>query len=252
MFFFQEVLQHRMTFGDARLYISVRPALEYTLPAAGARVRDVLLGDATTMEAVEALQQCLPTDKEEKPSMSLPLREEGSSKDEDDDDTSSQAEVHLETKCARACSLTHEYLQDISSKWATHLTEAHTSVRRAVRHLESQRAEAYRVHARYRATHTDIVDQELRMELTRLRTELDRTLDRVRETSPPSCERPSALTEATHDLREAFASSYGTLPTRDLLTLKRRFEHDLSIVEQRLAQAFVTRVVKLLRSTETH
>jgi len=237
-----------MTFGDARLYISVRPALEYTLPAAGARVRDVLLGDATTLEAVEALQQCLPTEKEEKPSMSH--GEEGSSKD--DDDTSSQAEVHLETKCARACSLTHEYLQDISSKWATHLTEAHTSVRRAVRPLESQRAEAYRVHARYHATHTDIVDQELRMELTRLRTELDRTLDRVREKSPPSCERPSALTEATHDLREAFANAYGALPTRELLTLKRRFEHDLSIVEQRLAQAFVTRVVKLLRSNETH
>ena len=238
-----------MTFGDARLYISVRPALEYTLPAAGARVRDVLLGDATTMEAVEALQQCLPSDKEETPSMSSPPGEEGFSKD--DDDTSSQAEV-LETKCARACSLTHEYLQDISSKWAAHLTEAHTSVRRAVRHLESQRAEAYRVHARYHATHTDIVDQELRMEVTRLRAELDRTLDRVREKSPPSCERPSALTEATHDLREAFAKSYGTLPTRELIALKRRFEHDLSIVEQRLAQAFVTRVVKLLRSNETH
>ena len=243
------------TFGDARLHISVRPALEYTLPAAGARVRDALLGDATTLEAVEALQQCLPAEEAEGPGGVRPKvgadDEESSQRRKADeaDTTSSHAELHLETRCARVCSHAHEYLQDLASRWAEHLTKAHVTVRRAVRRLGAERAEAHRVHARYRASNAEVVDQELRMELARLRVELDRTLERARAEALPSCERPAALTEATHELREAFANAYGTMPTRDLLALKRRFEADVAVVEQRLAQTFVARVAKLLRTS---
>ena len=109
------------------------------------------------------------------------------------------------------------------------------------------RASRHRVHARYRTSNVDVVDQELRLELARLRVDLERTLEGVRNNPTPSCERTKLLTEASHELREAFAHAYGTMPTKDLLSLKRRFESDVTIVERRIAQDFVARIVKLLK-----
>ena len=105
----------------------------------------------------------------------------------------------------------------------------------------------HKVHARYRTSTVDVVDQELRLELARLRVDLERTLEGVRNNPTPSCERTKLLTEASHELREAFAYAYGTMPTKDLLSLKRRFESDVTIVERRIAQDFVARIVKLLK-----
>lgn len=242
-----------MTFRDARLHIAVRPTLEYTLPAAANRVRDALLGDATTLEAVEALQQCLPSESKDHGEDHGKEHDQlkgppGELKDaEHDEETTSSHEVCLETRCARVCSHIHEYLQDLASHWTSHLTSTHVAIRRAVRRLETERAEAYKVHARYRTSNVEVVDQELRLELTRLRVDLERTLERVRNNPTPSCERTKLLTEASHELREAFAYAYGTMPTKDLLSLKRRFESDVTIVERRIAQDFVARIVKLLK-----
>lgn len=244
-----------MTFGDARLHIAVRPVLEYALPAAAARVRDALLGDATALEAAEALQYCLPESSKDEGDREQEKKEKKEKKEGKDEaaeageDATSSHEVHLETRCARVCSHIHEYLQELASHWTSHLTSAHVAIRRAVRRLESDRADVYRVHTRYRASNAEVVDQELRLELARLRSELERTLEQVRARTVPACERPRLLTEATHELREAFAHAYGTMPTRELLALKHRFETSMHVVEQRIARDFVTRAVKLLKET---
>jgi hypothetical protein len=213
---------------DTRLHIAVRPALEYRLPAAGAAVRAVLLGDGSAADAREALRACVG--------------------DDDAPATAGDAcEGALAQLCARVVTHAHEHLHELAADWSAHLHRTHEAVRRTARDLRRRTHEASAVCARYRSRAPAVVDDEHRRELARLSQELEDALDELRAAGgPPARPRPEALCEAASELKEAFARAYGTTPTPLLMRTKVHFETELRRVEQEVGARFVRDVVRLV------
>ena len=218
-------------FVDTRLHIAVRPALEYRLPCAARAVVGALVGDRTREEALLALEECLEKEEE---------REEGDEGGDDD------RLVELRRLGARVCTHAHEHLQSLADAWREHLVASAAAVRRTTRALAQGVAEAREVRDRYLARARPTVEREFRLEMARLARELDTLVARVRDAPGPTCERPRALVEATHALKEAFAASYGTVPMVALMRAKAHFEHELVALQAPLAAAFVRAASKVL------
>lgn len=215
---------------DTRLHIAVRPALEYRLPAAGAAVRAVLLGDGSAADAREALRACVGDD--DAPAAAGDACESG---------------TPLAQLCARVVTHAHEHLHELAADWSAHLHRTHEAVRRTARDLRRRTHEAHAVCARYRGRAPALVDDEHRRELARLSQELEGALDALRASGgPPALPRPEALCEAASELKEAFARAYGTTPTPQLMRTKAHFETELRRVAQEVGARFVRDVVRLV------
>lgn len=226
-------------FVDTRLHVSVRPSLEYKLPDAARVVRGALLGDGRHEDAIAALHGCLPegpppstraADGEEEEALTRMFGEEDA----------------LHRQCARVCTHARDYLEQISSEWRAHLNATRLAVQRITRELDRQSKEAASVRRRYRERNPTVVDEEYRIELARLRAELDAELERLRAFPHPSVERPAALAESTHALKEAFANAYGTFATSRLTQLRAHFESEMDGMQHEVANEFVKCTVALL------
>lgn len=224
-----------MPFVDTRLHVAVRPALEYRLPDAARATKRVLLGEGTPQDAVAALQACVADD-------------DASPHPRPYDECEDEDEAELQRLCAAVCTHVHEHLQSVAAAWRTALQEVHASARRVTRQVGARVQEAHEVRARHRARAPALVDREHRLELARLRRELDDTLLALAQRDDPAADRPAALVDATESLKRAFAFAYGgTVPTKRLVALKTRFEHELAAVQRSVAVPFVREVTHLLQ-----
>lgn len=246
MILFPGHIYQRGMFSDTRLHISVRPRFEYMIVPAALRVRDVLFGDATSLEAADALQTLLREEEES------PEKEEAGAspavESENAGGTGATTNT-LESLAAKTSSYVEEHLSNLAAEWWRYLSQIKTELRRVVRRIHAERDTALEVHTRFSADPkypTDVVDQEFRIEMKRIEDHLEERIERIREIAHPQIERPKALVQSTEDLREAFSSAYGRTNTRHLLRHKHAFEKELFLFEQRIASDFVRKCVKLL------
>ena len=216
-------------FIDTRLHISVRPRLEYLIPEVGLAVRRCLLGDITMNEALSKLELCTFED------VSPP---------EEEDDVSLQS---LRSHMSATVSLIHDYLCDIVSQWKEHLTITQSHVTRIVHTYSEERLSALRARKQYRPRNPHMVDEEFAREIERIRSSLNESLDRVRETKEPNPQRPSPLVESCEALRVMAAESYGTIPTKKIMHLKRNFEVEIVELQRETAKDFVLFCTRVLQ-----
>ena len=86
-----------------------------------------------------------------------------------------------------------------------------------------------------------------RSAVARLSLQLDAFLAECRERVPASSQRPEELVQASSRLKEAFAASYGRVPTRTLVRLTNAFEEArLRKAQRPVAKRFAAHVRALL------
>lgn len=229
-------------FVDTRLHLRVRPVLEYQLPAAGRAVLAHMLGDGSRQDALEALEACLPPTETTKEHEDATVGEGGEGR-----------VVELRRLCSRVHTHTDDYLQTLATSWRDALHETHAVLRRATREGRARREEAMRVHRAYRHRDAALVDREYRAELTRIGETLEAAVAQARSLEPRSPVPHADLADASRALKEAFAASYGHVPTHDLVTLRHSFEAELVELQRRAARPFVRAATQLLLlSSDAH
>lgn len=219
-------------FVDARLHIAVRPQLEYAVPELGRAVVSHLLGEVPLQDVLAKLAPCLPAP---------PPRVEPS----DDAELANIRRLGIAT-----CMHLSEYVGHLVHEWKAYVDGVRSRVTNVTQRIERDLATAKRVRDEYRARNPDLVDAEYRRELQLFAEALDRALDDVRKVPPPVVSRPQALCDASEQLKEAFARSYGTVPTPSILALKKDVESELVRVQVEKGQDFVSHVRRMLAPTE--
>lgn len=231
-------------FVDARLHISVRPHLEYRIPAAASAVCDALIGDGTKRDALHRLDECVPARRKRDGE-----REEEEENEEEEEGGHDPRLAELRRACASVCTHAAEHVEAVQRAWLSHVTRVAQAVTREGTALRAAAREAREVRDRYARAHRargEVVEREYRSELRSIAQRLDSFLAQCRSMDPPSCDRPPSLVEATARLKEEFASAYGTAETALLLRAKRSFERDLARMQDPIAREFVARLTSLL------
>lgn len=215
-------------FVDTRLYITVRPALEYRMIEMGQQCVARMVGDDVSD------QEYTNTGFRDSDAPTLAsLGDAGLSE--------------LCSLCMTVCSMTEEYLRSMEMEWIEFLTRIYTGMHSELRTLRKQMDEARRVRHRYRHVQNDEVHAEIASELQTLHDRMENILDRYRTVEIPRVQRGEELRASSTQLRNDFGKLYGTVPTRTLTRLKRAFEGEMSAIQESVAISFDRRLRDLLR-----
>ena len=223
---------------DPRVYIVVRPYLEYQLPECARAVADALVGDDSdatrTLERLNVRARAATTEQSEVEVTRATLTDDG---------TLSELQEH----CTRVLGETDEYVRALESEWIQFLQRMATGIRHELQSLDRDRAQIHAIYMRYRNGNRVVAEREYSRERTHLQKRLDDILRRYRELAQPTCERPTSLQGATQSLREAFAAAHRRrVCTADLQAVKHRFERQLEDMQRNVTRSFVRRVTPLL------
>lgn len=211
-------------FVDVRLHVAVRPRLEYMIPELSSDVRAYLLGDRDRHCAIHALDELAGAFLEAKDAPdAASLHEEAEAWAQ---------QPSLQRASARVCTHACDYLTALADAWADLLARVAQAVRDEERAVRAALAAASRDGGR--------------AHVARLAQQLEAFLAECRERTPSVTARPQELVQASAELKEAFATSYGTVPTNTLVRLKAAFERELRAVQRPVAKAFLARVRKLI------
>lgn len=222
-------------FVDTRFHISVRPTLEYRLPALGHLLRAGVLGDEPDVSAAleEFATHFLLT--------SAPVTAMAKPRAADEAPA-------LWSACQQVCFLAQEHLTHLSTAWEDHLRHLSLQVGHVVDEVTHATHDAARIRDRYRTqVRASIVECEYTRELNRLRALLTQRLQPLRDRAPPDVPRTSALHEATQQLRRAFSDAHGTLPTAILAELHAAFDEHLYAVQAPIVRIFVDSMTRMLK-----
>ena len=216
-------------FIDTRLFISVRPYLEYAIPETATIVVSCLLGDNSSeyaLKCVESLRNT-PLSKYERIDCPEGLKE-------------------LNSHCMRVVNYAMEHVKQVEVDWIEYMQRLCNGVQHEVRCIKQDIREIDAVYKRYCAINKSIADREYRLEKAKLQRRMNDALDAYRRSSHPKTERAASLLHATHELREAFASAYGTEDTRKLMTLRQYFEWELTHLQTDILGNFCDKCVTIL------
>lgn len=213
-------------FVDARLYMTVRPPLEYMIPETASCVVRFILGEVSLANVNNALDKCLI------PSCERILTNEPHSR-------SNKLYNEIRQHCSITCSHTQEYLRLLSHVWVEHIHRISSLMRGTLKDLETKRAEAYTVYEKYKKNNPKLIAGEYKKELFRLEKELNQKIDELRNTQCPVVKRTSELEDASTELKQLFAMSYGNMSTNKLVGLKQMFEAEMQATQSEIALQFV-------------
>lgn len=216
------------SFVDARLYITIRPALEYRIIEVGQHAIAKMVGDddATDVEFT-----------------SISKRGGG------DSVTSFASVKDLDTTCSlcmSVCSMTEEYLRSMEMEWIEFLTRVHTGLRNELRVIRKNIDHVRRVRERYKCLRNVEVNEEIANELSRLQEQVEEVLDRYRGVEAPRVRRSEELKSATVRLRSEFGAMYGHVPTKTLASVKHAFEGEMESIQESISRSFDRRLKELL------
>lgn len=267
-------------FVDSRFHVAVRPMLEYAIPETLRTFTHVLLGDVPLkrlLALVERNVAPLCKDSACAASASLPPPRKAAVAATTDDEEGALAHStlaaleeglcdELRAHMARVCTHTHEYLTQLLDVWKRHAHDVDVACKR-----EAARAKYALLVARRRCTESssssssslqgggkrhashprgssaalsEASRQAYQREVGEQLKSLDEAMDLVRNLDRPNLQRSESFKRACQDLRESFASAYGSVPSSTLASLKNEFEAGMRTVQQPLARdlvAFVTR-----------
>lgn len=222
------------SFVDTRLYIAVRPTLEYLIPEVGRSMKACLLGDATRVATLPTLECCIFP----KPALS-PSPEEEEEVDED--------VMELKKSMSETVSLMHDYLSELSREWKDALSTVQSHVNRIVATFKEERLSAIRIRERYRCQNPYLVETEFANEIDRIRKALNAAVQRIRDQEEPCLGRPEAFTASCDRLRSSFASSYGRVATKQLIALKQQFDEALVKTQSSISEDYIVFCTRLIR-----
>ena len=215
-------------FVDTRLYITVRPALEYRIIQVGQQCVARMVGD----------------DVSEQEYTNVGFR------GADAQTFASLRETELDeicSLCMTVCSMTEEHLHSMAMEWIEFLTRVHAGMRSELRLLRTQMDEVRRVRQRYRHVQNKEVHAEISSEMQSLYDRMEDILDRYRTAETPRVQRGDELRTASTRLRNAFGTLYGTVPTRTLTRLKQAFEGEMFHIQEGVARSFDRRLGDMLK-----
>lgn len=215
-------------FVDTRLYITVRPVLEYRMIEVGQQCVARMVGDNVSEQEYTNVGFC----GSDAPTFAS-LENAGLSE--------------LCSLCMTVCSNTEEYLRNMEMEWIEFLSRIHTGMHSELRIVRKQMEEARRVRQRYLHVHNDDVHAEIASEMKTLHDRMEDILDRYRTAEIPRVQRSQELRVASTQLRNDFGKLYGTIPTSNLTRLKHAFEGEMSAIQESVARSFDRRLNDILR-----
>lgn len=191
---------------DTRLYVSVRPALEHTLPRLGAAARAGMLGVVAEAARVPALMAALvpPAGSPEPASLENLAPDEG-----------------LRAAVDATLAALEAYLEGLAEAWLAHLRELRLRVGRVTDRVQREGTDEH-------ASPADLLDV--------LNAGLEAT---ARAASPPTAVRPPELRASAERLRAALAEAHRVHPSRRLLPVCRRTEEGSLALQRRVATRFL-------------
>ena len=210
-----------LDFVDSRLYVSVRPELEYRLVEVGERCVRYIVGDdaqppeLTKIAAPESVAH---------------------------DDVVELRDLYAE--CMRVCSMTEEYLRGMEMEWVEFLSRLHRGFHAEMQAVHRDLRAVRRVRASYRDRDPTLVDAEYQRELAILRERVDETVARFRATEPPRVARSAE--PATVALRAAFVALRSRRHARPARA-RAHFEQEMQRAQHGVSRSFDARVADLLR-----
>ena len=217
-------------FVDARLYITIRPMLEYRIIEVGQRAIAKMVGDDdakdveyTSVTCVKRGGECI---------------------------TSFASVRDLDTLCSlcmSVCSMTEEYLRSLEMEWIECLTRVHSGLRNELRAIRKNMEHVQRVRERYKCFRNVEVEQEIANEVRRLQDQVEEVLDRYRGVEAPRVRRSEELRNATVRLRSEFGSMYGRVPTKTLSSVKHTFEEEMESIQEAISRSFDRRLRDLMQ-----
>lgn len=216
-------------FVDARLYITIRPALEYRIIEVGQHAIAKMVGDG---DAKDVELTNVTYEKREGESM-----------------TSFASVRDLDTLCSlcmSVCSMTEEYLHSMEMEWIEFLTRVHSGLRNELRGIRTNIDHVRRVRERYKCLRNVEVNAEIANELMRQQEQMEEVLDRYRGVEAPRVRRSEELREATVRLRSEFGAMYGRVPTKTLAFVKHTFEGEMESIQEAISRSFDRRLKELM------
>lgn len=217
------------TFVDTRLYISVRPPLEYKIIQVGQQCIARLVGD----------------DETEQTFTSATCR-----RGEATQTFSSLNDSRLDDVCSlcmSVCSMTEEYLRAMEMEWIEFLTRMHSGMQSEMRVVQRQMHEVRRVRERYKHVKNAQVAEEIANELQGVHDRMDEILDRYRAAEFPRVQRGEELRASSIRLRNEFGALYGSVPTRTLTSLKQIFEGEMLSIQESVSRSFDRRLRDIIK-----
>lgn len=217
------------SFVDARLYITIRPALEYRMIEVGQHAIARMVGDGDSND-VEFTN----------------VAGEGGT----GESMSSFASItDLDTLCSLCMSvfsMTEEYLRSMEMEWIEFLTRVHSGLRNELRIIRKHIDHVRRIRERYQCVRNVEVGNEIAYELNRLQDQVEEVLDRYRSAEAPRVRRSEELRSATVRLRNEFGGMYGRVPTKTLARVKCTFEGEMASIQEVISRSFDRRLRELM------
>jgi len=210
------------SFVDVRLYITVRPTLEYRIPEVGNHAIAVMVGDEDdyTFTSVTCTND----------SHILP------------DDPSVQFLCNL---CMSVCSMTEEYLRQLEMEWGGCMTRIHSGLRSELDPIRVRLKQLQSLKKKYAPVTNKQVEQEFRNEMNKLNAEMNNILNRYRSATVPIIQRNQELICSSENLRTEFGNMYGSVETVLLMQIKKMFESEMRKIEFNISQTFDKRLRQL-------
>lgn len=216
-------------FVDARLYITIRPALEYRIIEVGQRAISKMVGDDDAGD--------------------FEFTNVTGGKREGENMASFASVTDLDALCSlcmSVCSMTEEYLRSMEMEWIEFLTRVHCGIRNELRTIRKNIDHVRRVRERYKCLGNVEVNEEIANELNRLQEQVEEVLDRYRSADAPHVRRSEELRGATVRLRSEFGGMYGRVPTKTLACVKHTFEKEMESIQGIVSQSFDRRLKDLM------
>ena len=217
------------TFVDTRLYISVRPPLEYNIIQVGQQCIARLVGDDDTEQTFTNVTCRTGEATQSFSSLNEPRLDEVCS------------------LCMSVCSMTEEYLRAMEMDWIEFLTRIHSGMHSELRAVQRQMHEVRRVRERYKHVNNVQVAEEIANEMQGLHDRMDEILDRYRTAEFPRVQRSEELRASSIRLRNDFGALYGSVPTRTLTSLKQIFEGEMLSIQESISRSFDRRLRDILK-----
>ena len=216
-------------FVDTRLYISVRPFLEYEIPDVSQTVYAAIIGDVDVETARKEVERLSNTKLCHVESV-MPPRLLGD----------------LNSHCMRVVNLAIEHVKQIEREWIDFLRRTSDGIRQETRAIRREMDEVRRVYERYHPLNPCVAKREYKLEILTLQQRLNVAIDTYRRVELPVIQRSEALRTATNELRESFAQAYGRDNTSSLMNLRQYFESELAATQHHIVNSFCRRCKELL------
>ena len=214
-------------FVDTRLFVSVRPVLEYKIIEVGRHAISRMLGDDDSEQTYTNLRS------EGDKSLSFASL----------DDACTNA---ICSSCMTVCSMTEEYLRAMEMEWIEFLTRVHSGLRSETRMLRARMADVRRLMDKYCALKNVAVHQEIAREKSIIETQMEEMLHRYRTAELPRVHRSEELRSASLRLRNEFGSMYGRVSTKTLCRLKDVMDGEMINIQDSISRSFDRRLSELL------